>query len=290
MLTTEEILKKVRALEIKSKRLTNHMFTGEYHSAFKGQGMSYKEVREYQPGDDVRFIDWNVSARYAHPYSKVFEEERELCVFLLIDNSASMSFGSHLQRKKDLVTEIGAVLAFSAVNNQDKVGAILFGEKVEKLVVPKKGKQHTLYIVREMLTREATGGKTNYIDAFRMFNNSNRRKSICFLISDFLGTGFEEALRVAAGKHDVIGIKIYDALDMKLPDVGLMEVTDLETGSKRLMDTSSPLVRYEYEHDFHRHNNYVKDVFKRAGADLLHMCAGDDYVKVLQKFFINRSR
>lgn len=290
MLTTEEILKKVRALEIKSKRLTNHMFTGEYHSAFKGQGMSYKEVREYQPGDDVRFIDWNVSARYAHPYSKVFEEERELCLFLLIDNSASMSFGTHLQRKKDLVTEIAAVLAFSAVNNQDKVGAILFGEKVEKLVVPKKGKQHTLFIVREMLSRDAVSGKTNYTDAFRMFNNSNRRRSICFLISDFLGTGFEEAVRVAARKHDVIGIKIYDALDMKLPDVGMLQVTDVETGSNRLLDTSNPLVRYEYEQDFHRHNNYVKEIFQKAGADLLHMRAGDDYVKVLQKFFINRSR
>ncbi|HEX4957074.1 MAG TPA: DUF58 domain-containing protein [Lacibacter sp.] len=277
-------------LEIKSKRLTNHMFTGEYHSAFKGQGMSYKEVREYQPGDDVRFIDWNVSARYAHPFSKVFEEERELTVFLLIDNSASMSFGTHLQRKKDLVTEISAVLAFSAVNNQDKVGAILFGDKVEKLVVPKKGKQHTLYIVREMLSREAIGSKTNFTDAFRMFNNSNRRRSICFLISDFLGTGFEEAVRVAAGKHDVIGIKIYDALDMQLPDVGLLEVSDVETGGKRLLDTSSAVVRYEYEQDFHRHNNYVKDVFKKAGADLLHMRAGDDYVKVLQKFFINRSQ
>lgn len=290
MLTTEEILKKVRALEIKSKRLTNHMFTGEYHSAFKGQGMSYKEVREYQPGDDVRFIDWNVSARYAHPYSKVFEEERELSVFLLIDNSASVSFGSHLQRKKDLITEIAAVLAFSAVNNQDKVGAILFSDKVEKLVVPKKGKQHTLYIVREMLTKDAVAGKTNYTDAFRMFNNSSKRRSICFLISDFLGTGFEESVRVAAGKHDVIGIKIYDQLDMKLPDVGLLELRDAETGEQRLMDTSSPVVRYEYEKDFHQHNDYVKDVFRKAGADLLHMRAGEDYVKVLQKFFINRSK
>lgn len=290
MLTTEEILKKVRALEIKSKRLTNHMFTGEYHSAFKGQGMSYKEVREYQPGDDIRFIDWNVSARYAHPYSKVFEEERELSVFLLIDNSASISFGSHLQRKKDLITEIAAVLAFSAVNNQDKVGAILFGDKVEKLVVPKKGKQHTLYIVREMLIREATSDKTNFTDAFRMFNNSSKRRSICFLISDFLGTGFEEAIRVAAGKHDVIGIKIYDQLEMKLPDAGLLEVKDAETGEQRLLNTSDPLIRYEYEKDFHRHNDYVKDVFRKAGADLLHMRAGEDYVKVLQKFFINRSK
>lgn len=290
MLTTEEILKKVRALEIKSKRLTNHLFTGEYHSAFKGQGMSYKEVREYQPGDDIRFIDWNVSARYAHPYSKVFEEERELSLFLLIDNSASISFGTHLQRKKDLVTEIAAVLAFSAVNNNDKVGAILFGDKIQKFIAPKKAKQHTLYIVREMLSNDAMSKQTNYLDAFRMFNNVCRRRSICFLISDFLGNGFEDALRVASKKHDVIGIKIYDQFDMKLPDVGLIQVVDAESGEQRWIDTSSQLVRFDYEKDFHRHNDYVKDVFRKAGADLLHMRAGDDYVKVLQKFFINRSR
>ncbi len=290
MLTTEDILKKVRALEIKSKRLTNHMFTGEYHSAFKGQGMSYKEVREYQPGDDVRFIDWNVSARYAHPYSKVFEEERELSVFLLIDNSASLTFGTHLQRKKDLVTELAAVLAFSAVNNQDKVGAILFGNKIEKMVVPKKGKQHTLYIVREMLINEPQPGSTNFAEAFRVFNNASRRKSICFLISDFMGNGYEEAVRVASGRHDVIGIKVYDQMDMQLPDLGLLQVQDAETGRQRTLDTSSALVRYEYEQDFHRHNAFVKDVFRKAGADLLHMRAGEDYVKVLQKFFINRSK
>lgn len=290
MLTTEEIIKKVRALEIKSKRLTNHMFTGEYHSAFKGQGMSYKEVREYQPGDDIRFIDWNVSARYAHPYSKVFEEEREQMVFLLIDNSASISCGTHLQRKKDLVTELAAVLAFSAANNNDKVGAILFGDKVQRFIAPKKAKQHTLYIVREMLSNDAVSKRTNYADAFRMFNNVCRRKSICFLISDFSGKGFEEAVRVASRKHDVIGIKIYDQLDMRLPDAGLLQVADAETGEQRWIDTSSALVRYEYERDFHQHNDYVKEVFRRSGADLLHMRAGDDYVKVLQKFFMNRSR
>ena len=290
MLTTEDILRKVRTLEIKSKRLTNHMFTGEYHSAFKGQGMSYKEVREYQPGDDVRFIDWNVSARYAHPYSKVFEEERELSVFLLIDNSASISCGTQVQRKKDLITELAAVLAFSAANNQDKVGALLFGDKVEKFVAPKKGKQHVLYLVREMLSLDAQSGSTSYAEAFRFFNNAARRKSICFLISDFMGVGFEEAVRVAARKHDVIGIKIYDQLDMKLPDVGLLQVQDAETGEQRLLDTSSKLVRHEYESDFHRHNEHVNDVFRKAGADLLHMRAGEDYVKVLQKFFINRSR
>jgi uncharacterized protein (DUF58 family) len=290
LLTTEEILKKVRALEIKSKRLTNHLFTGEYHSAFKGQGMSYKEVREYQPGDDIRFIDWNVSARYAHPYVKVFEEERELSLFLLIDNSASISFGSHLQRKKDLVTEIAAVLAFSAVNNNDKVGAILFGDKVQKFIAPKKAKQHTLFIVREMLGNDAVSKQTNYADAFRMFNNVCRRKSICFIISDFLGTGFEDALRVAARKHDVIGIKVYDLLDMKLPDAGLIQAADAETGATKWIDSSDPVVRFEYEKDFHRHSDYVKNVFKKAGADLLYMRAGEDYVKVLQKFFINRSK
>lgn len=266
------------------------MFTGEYHSAFKGQGMSYKEVREYQPGDDIRFIDWNVSARYAHPYSKVFEEEREQMVFLLIDNSASVSFGTHLQRKKDLITELAAVLAFSAVNNNDKVGAILFGDKVQRFIAPKKAKQHTLYIVREMLSNDAASKQTNYVDAFRMFNNVCRRKSICFLISDFLGKGYEDALRVACKKHDVIGIKIYDQLDMRLPDAGLLQVVDAETGEQRWIDTSSSLVRFEYEKDFHKHNDHVKDVFRRSGADLLHMRAGDDYVKVLQKFFINRSR
>jgi uncharacterized protein (DUF58 family) len=290
LLTTEEILKKVRALEIKSKRLTNHLFTGEYHSAFKGQGMSYKEVREYQPGDDIRFIDWNVSARYAHPYVKVFEEERELSLFLLIDNSASISFGSHLQRKKDLVTEIAAVLAFSAVNNNDKVGAILFGDKVQKFIAPKKAKQHTLFIVREMLGNDAVSKQTNYADAFRMFNNVCRRKSICFIISDFLGTGFEDALRVAARKHDVIGIKVYDLLDMKLPDAGLIQAADAETGATKWIDSSDPVVRFEYEKDFHRHSDYVKNAFKKAGADLLYMRAGEDYVKVLQKFFINRSK
>ncbi|HMO31612.1 MAG TPA: DUF58 domain-containing protein [Lacibacter sp.] len=290
MLTTQDILRKVRALEIKSKRLTNHLFTGEYHAAFKGQGMSYKEVREYQPGDDVRFIDWNVSARYAHPFTKVFEEERELTVFLLIDNSASIRTGTRTQRKKDLVTELAAVLAFSAVNNQDKVGALIFGNKVERLVVPKKGKQHTLFIVRELLTQEAIAPGTNYADAFRLFSNSQKRKSICFLVSDFFSPGFEDPLRAAARRHDVIGIQVYDPLDMQLPDAGLLQLQDAETGSLRLVDSSDPVVRQSYQQDFHRHNTYVREVFKKAGADLLHLRTGEDYVKVLQKFFINRSK
>lgn len=290
MLTTEEIVRKVRLLEIKSKRLTNHMFTGEYHSAFKGQGMHYKEVRQYQPGDDVRFIDWNVSARYAQPYSKVFEEERELTVFLLIDNSASMHTGSGPQRKKDLATELAAVLGFSAVNNHDKVGALLFADTVQQVLTPKKGKQNTLFIIRNLLTTEPAGTTTAFAEAIRRFNNLQKRRCICFFISDFLGTGFETALRSLSARHDVIGIRVYDRLDRELPVAGLLHVADAETGAPRVLDTQNALVRYEYEEDFHRHTAWLQNLFHKAGADLLHLQTGEDYVKVLQKFFINRSR
>lgn len=290
MLTTEEILKKVRELEIKSKRLTNHMFTGEYHTAFKGRGMSFKEVREYQPGDDIRFIDWNVSARMGHTYSKMFEEERELSVFLLVDVSASSLFGTTHQRKKDLITEICAVLSFSAINNNDKVGAIFFSDIIERYIKPQKGKQHVLYIVRELLTEEPKKKGTNLKEAIRFFNNSSRRKSIVFILSDFIDDNYEEALKVAAKKHDVIGIKVYDKLDMNLPDLGLLQVQDAETGKMRWIDTSDKFVRYNYEQEFHKHNQRCTGAFVKAGADLLHMTAGEDYVKVLQKFFINRSK
>ncbi|MBI1781740.1 MAG: DUF58 domain-containing protein [Sphingobacteriales bacterium] len=290
MLTTEEILKKVRELEIKSKRLTNHMFTGEYHTAFKGRGMSFKEVREYHPGDDIRFIDWNVSARMGHAYSKMFEEERELSVFLLVDVSASSLFGTVHQRKKDLITEICAVLSFSAINNNDKVGAIFFSDIIEKYIKPQKGKQHVLYIVRELLTEQPKKKGTNLKEAIRFFNNSSRRKSIVFILSDFMDNSYEDALKVASKKHDVIGIKVYDKMDMSIPDLGLLQVEDAETGKMRWIDTSNKLVRYNYEQEFHKHNERCNEAFVRAGADLLHMTAGEDYVKVLQKFFINRSK
>lgn len=290
MLTTEEILKKVRELEIKSKRLTNHMFTGEYHTAFKGRGMSFKEVREYQPGDDIRFIDWNVSARMSHAYSKMFEEERELSVFLLVDVSASSLFGTVLQRKKDLITELCAVLSFSAINNNDKVGALFFSDIIEKYIKPQKGKQHVLYIVRELLTEEPKKKGTNLKEAIRFFNNSTRRKSIVFILSDFMDGSYEDALKVASKKHDIIGIKIYDKMDMKLPDLGLLQVEDAETGKMKWIDTSDSVVRFNYEQEFHKHNEQCTEAFVKAGADLLHMTAGEDYVKVLQKFFINRSK
>ena len=290
MLTTAEILRKVRALEIKSKKITTDLFTGEYHSAFKGRGMSFKEVREYAAGDDIRFIDWNVSARFGHPYSKIFEEERELTVMLLVDISASSLFGTVNGRKRDIITEIAAVLSFSAVNNGDKVGVIFYSGIVEAYIPPKKGKQHALYIVRELLSKEPKGRGTAVNKALRYFNNSTRQKSIAFILSDFIDANYEDALRIAGKKHDVIGIKLYDKMDMKLPDLGLLQVEDAESNKTRWVDSSSALVRQEYEQEFFRVTDYSTRVFKKAGCDLLHVRTDEDYVKVLQKFFVSRNR
>jgi uncharacterized protein (DUF58 family) len=290
MLTTAEIIKKVRELEIKSKKLTTDLFTGEYHSAFKGKGMSFKEVREYAAGDDTRFIDWNVSARLGHPYSKVFEEERELTVMLLVDISASSLFGTVHARKRDMITEIGAVLSFSAVNNADKIGAIFYSDKVEGYIPPKKGKQHALYIVRQFLSKEPTGKGTEVSKALRYFNNVTRQKSIAFVLSDFLDANYEDALRISGKKHDVIGIKIYDKMDMELPKAGLLQVQDAETGTTKWIDSSNAFVRQSYQEEFFRITRYSSQVFKKAGSDLLHVRTGDDYVRVLQRFFLSRNK
>ena len=290
MLTTTEILKKVRELEIKSKKLTSDLFTGEYHSAFKGRGMSFKEVREYAAGDDIRFIDWNVSARFGHPFSKVFEEERELTVMLLVDISGSSLFGTVHARKRDIVTEIAAVLSFSAVNNGDKIGVIFYSDKVESYIPPRKGKQHALFIVRELLSKEPKSKATKVSSALRFFNNSTRQKSIAFILSDFLDANYEQALRVAAKKHDIIGIKLYDNMDMKLPNAGLLQVEDAESGKTKWIDSSSSFVRYQYQQEFFRVTEYSTQTFKKAGSDLLHLRTDEDYVKVLQKFFISRNR
>ena len=247
MLTTSEIIKKVRLLEIKSKKLTTDLFTGEYHSAFKGRGMSFKEVREYAAGDDIRFIDWNVSARFGHPFSKVFEEERELTVMLLVDISGSSLFGTVYARKRDIITEIAAVISFSAVNNGDKIGVIFYSDKVEAYIPPKKGKQHALYIVRSLLSKEPKGKGTQVSTALRFFNNSTRQKSIAFILSDFLDANYEQALRVAGKKHDVIGIKLYDKMDMELPDAGLLQVQDAESGDTKWVDSSNGFVRERYQ-------------------------------------------
>ena len=289
MLTTEQILKKVRELEIKSKKLTRHIFTGEYHSAFKGRGMHFKEVREYHHGDDIRFIDWNVSARFGHPFSKVFEEERELTVMLLIDISGSSLFGTVHARKKDLVNEVGAVLAFSAISNNDKVGLILFSDKIEKFIPPKKGRDHVLYIVRELLTFTPKGKGTVLSEAFRRFNNSTRQRCISFVLSDFINDNFEDPLKVAGKKHDVIGIKVYDKMDMILPQIGLIETQDSETGEKKWIDTDNDVTRQDYQNNFFAWSESCKNIFTRAGCDLLHIRTDEDYVKVLQKFFISRN-
>jgi uncharacterized protein (DUF58 family) len=302
MLTTAEILKKVRELEIKSKRLTRHLFTGEYHSAFKGRGMSFREVREYAPGDDIRFIDWNVSARFNHPFSKLFEEERELTVMLLVDVSASSLFGTTHARKKDLITELCAVLSFSAINNNDKVGVILFSDRVEGYIPPKKGREHVLYIVRQLLSVEPKRKGTNLGEAIRFLNRSARQKAIVFLLSDFLDgnavsqpgvrrePGFDEALKVAGKKHDIIGIKVYDKMDMQLPPIGMIEAEDAETGSRHWVDTNDYLVRTNYQQYFFNQTEQCKSIFQKAGCDLLHLRTDEDYVKILQRFFVGRHR
>jgi uncharacterized protein (DUF58 family) len=288
LLTTAEIVKKVKELEIISKKITTHLFTGEYHSAFKGKGMSFREVREYYHGDDIRFIDWNVSARFSHPFTKVFEEERELTVILLVDLSASALFGTAQSSKRDLITEVGAVLTFSAINNDDKVGVIFFSDKVEKYIPPKKGKQHALYIVRELLTAEPKRSGTNISEALKFFSRSNRQKNIAFIMSDFIDEQYEDRLRVMCSRHDVIGLKIYDKMDMQLPDIGMLQVEDLETGRTQWLDTSDTMVRYNYHENFIQQTAKCKNTFKKAGCDLLHIRTDEDYVKILQQFFLRR--
>jgi len=288
-MNTADIIKKVRELEIKSKKLTTHLFTGEYHSAFKGRGMSFKEVKEYSPGDDIRFIDWNVSARMGNAYSKVFEEERELSVFLLVDASASSLFGTTTQSKKELITEMCAVLAFSALSNNDKTGLIFFSNKVEKYIPATKGRDHVLYMVRELLTFEAKQQQTDIVKALQFLNGVTRHKSIVFVLSDFADAGYHEALKVAARRHDVIGIQVHDAKDMQLPNIGLVQMEDPETGEIVWLDTSDPLSRFNYHNQFLQIQNDAKETFRTAGADLVQIATGQDYVKALQQFFIKRA-
>ncbi|MEO6134534.1 MAG: DUF58 domain-containing protein [Ginsengibacter sp.] len=287
-LTTADIIKKVKELEIISKRISTHLFAGEYHSAFKGKGMRFREVREYYHGDDIRFIDWNVSARYAHPFTKVFEEERELTVMLLVDVSASSMFGTVHQKKRDLITEVGAVLTFSAIQNNDNVGVIFFSDKIEKYIPPRKGKNHALYIVRELLTAVPKRSGTNISEALNFFSKNNNQKSIAFLMSDFIDDNYEHLLRVIGHRHDLIGLKIYDKMDSHLPDMGMVKVQDLETNKVQWLDTSSASVRHNYHLNFIEQSAQCKSIFKKAGSDLLHLRTDEDYVKILQQFFSKR--
>ena len=285
---TTELLRRVRRIEIKTKGLSRQIFAGEYQSAFKGRGMSFSEVRNYQYGDDVRNIDWNVTARSNEPYVKVFEEERELTVMLLVDISKSSFFGTTGQLKNELITEICAVLAFSATNNNDKVGLLLFSDRIEKFLPPKKGRGHILRIIRELLDTRPEGTGTDIGQALTYFTNMVKKRSICFLLSDFLADGYEQPLRLAARRHDVIGMHLYDPRERELPAVGLIHARDAESGRMEWVDTSSKRVRRKYAEWYDRHQGYFKSAFSQSGADSMSLETTEDYTKALLRFFKSR--
>lgn len=287
---TSEIIKKVRKVEIKTKGLTKHVFAGEYHSAFKGRGMAFSEVRGYEYGDDVRNIDWNVTARTGDPYVKVFEEERELTVMLLVDISASSYFGTQSRFKSELITELAAILAFSAITNNDKVGAILFSNRIEKYLPPKKGKQNILRIIRELVNITPDHSGTNLSEALIFLNNVEKKRSIAFVLSDFIDSNYEQALSITAKRHDIIGVKVVDDMERNLPDVGLVAVQDAESGQRRIIDTSNASVRKSWNDVYEIRDAIFNNIFTKAKADTLTISTEEDYVKSLQLFFKNRTR
>lgn len=286
---TSELLKKVRKIEIKTKGLSSHIFSGEYHSAFKGRGMSFSEVRSYQYGDDVRNTDWNVTARTGDPYVKIFEEERELTVMLLIDVSQSAFFGTEDQMKNEILTEICAVLAFSAINNNDKVGVIFFTDRIEKFIPPKKGRQHILRIIRELIDFEPQGQQTNIAATLEYFNNVIKKRSICFILSDFFAKDYEDALRIASRRHDIVGIHLIDPREEELPNVGLIRAKDAETGLPYWLDTSSAAVRKKYANAFRQNYEQFKAAFRKSGTDVVSIRTNESYVNALLKFFKKRA-
>lgn len=287
---TSELLKKVRKIEIKTRGLSKHLFAGEYHSAFKGRGMSFSEVRDYQYGDDVRNIDWNVTARTGDPHVKIFEEERELTVMIVIDVSPSSFFGTVNQMKNAILTEICAVLAFSAINNNDKVGVVFFSDSIEKYIPPKKGKSHILRIIRELLNFEPQGQGTDIGKALEFLNNVIKKRSITFVLSDFLTQGYETPLRVAGRRHDIIGVHLYDPREESLPNVGLIRVVDAETGGERWIDTAMAKVREQYAQFFQDNVEYFRSAFLKSGADSVSIRTDESYVNALLKFFKKRSK
>ncbi|CAM1351856.1 DUF58 domain-containing protein [Tenacibaculum halocynthiae] len=282
---TKELLKKVRKIEIKTRRLSNHIFGGEYHSTFKGRGMTFSEVRQYQYGDDIRAIDWNVTARYNEPYIKVFEEERELTMMLMVDISGSEFFGTNQQFKKDTITEIAATLAFSAIQNNDKVGLILFSDQVELFIPPKKGKTHVLRIIRELIEFEPKSKETSIDEALKFLSNIMKKKAIVFMLSDFLDEGYERTLKIASNKHDVTGIKVYDKHDQEIPNLGMVPMMDAETGNIQLVNTSSSSVRSQYKANALRLADYFKTTFRKSGAGIINIRADESYVKKLLAYF-----
>jgi uncharacterized protein (DUF58 family) len=284
-----ELIKRVRKIEIKTKGLSQHIFAGEYHSAFKGKGIAFSEVREYQYGDDIRNVDWNVTARFNHPYIKVFEEERELTVVLLVDVSGSRFFGTLSQLKMNVITEISAVLSFSAIQNNDKVGVILFSDKIEKFIPPKKGKQHILRIIRELLDFRPENRKTSITEVLRFLSNAIKKRSIVFLISDFMDYQFEDALRIAAKRHDLVGLHIYDIRETELPDIGLMNIVDAETGKEILVDTSSRYIRNTYKNTWKKRTDDLNEIFLKLGVDAVSISTNEDYVRPLINLFKKRT-
>lgn len=287
---TKEILKKVRRIEIKTRGLVNNIFSGEYHTVFKGRGMSFSEVREYQFGDEVRFIDWNVSARMDRPYLKVFEEEREQTLMVLFDASASGNFGTVKQTKMDMMIEMAALIAFSAIKNNDKVGLLIFTDTVEKFIPPKKGKSHVLRLIRELLTFKPRRRATKISAALEYALHVLNRRSIVFLMSDFLDRDYDRPLRAAAKKHDLVAIRIFDRREKELPDVGILTLEDEETGELVELDTSSPTAREAVSSQAAARTKAQKDIFRKSKVDLIDMATGTDYVEALIQFFKNREK
>ena len=287
---TSELLKKVRQIEIKTRGLSRNIFAGQYHSAFKGRGMAFSEVREYQFGDDIRDIDWNVTARYSKPYIKVFEEERELTVMLLIDVSGSRDFGTHNIMKKEMMTEIAATLAFSAMQNNDKIGVIFFSDKIEKFIPPKKGKRHILYIIRELIDFEPENIQTDITTVLKYFTNVIKKRCTAFLISDYVAKDrYEHAMTIANNKHDVVAIQVYDSRETEMPAVGLMKTRDAETGIEKWIDTSSSKVRATYKGWWNGRQTRMNQTFKKSRVDSVSIRTDEDYVKALMGLFNKRN-
>ncbi|MEI6884739.1 MAG: DUF58 domain-containing protein [Bacteroidota bacterium] len=286
---SSELFKKVRKIEIKTRGLSNHIFSGQYHSVFKGRGMAFSEVREYQFGDDIRNIDWNVTARFNHPYIKVFDEERELTVMLLIDVSASNHFGTQKTLKEEVITELAAVLAFSAIHNNDKVGVIFFTNRIEKFIPPKKGPSHILRIIRELVDFKPENKATNLTEPLRFLTNAIKKRCTAFVISDFQDHGFVDALKIANKKHDLIGVQIFDERETILPDVGLIRVKDAETGSEQWVDSSDFRQRAYFRKWHEDQQAFLNDTFLRSGVDWVKIRTDQDYVKPLLNLFKRRS-
>ena len=286
---TKEILKKVRKIEIKTRRLSDHIFSGEYHTSFKGRGMTFSEVRQYQYGDDVRAIDWNVTARYNEPFVKVFEEERELTMMLIVDISGSESFGTKNQQKRDMVTEIAATLAFSATQNNDKIGLLLFSDQIELFIPPKKGKSHVLRIIRELIEFQPKSKKTDLSQALKYLSSVLKKKAIVFLISDFMTKDYEHTLKIASKRHDVTGIRVFDQREESIPNIGIVNMIDAETGETLLVDTTSNKVRMDYEKYYRENVNYFKDIFSKCGAGTISSRVDESYVTKLLGYFKARN-